>query len=352
MKEKNYNKHIDKETEFYYYISRTEDMIKLSYQEYLECVKEKEKECIFEEESEEYHAMPWVSWKPSNNEHDKIYKTVLSKKEEACNMINMALDLEGENGISEEEIEPYNSSFITSHLENKEADIVYRLKGKNIFFLIEHQSSIDYAMPFRIEEYKMEIKKSAIDRKKARNKSYPIPEVIPIVIYTGKQRWNVRQYLDKIEDKRFQNVDLAKYYLININEYEKEDLMKSKNFIDKIFLLEKTKDTEEIASIMDEIIENIETEEEKTLLMIVMKDLLQEKLTEEEIEKLIKKIKGEGSNMERVKAMIRAENRRIRREGMQEGIRKMVIEMKKQGLDIKLIKKITGFSEEKISEIS
>ena len=124
MKEKIYNQHIDKQTEFYYYISRTEDMIKLSYQEYMDCIKEKEKECIFEEESEEYHAMPWVSWKPSNNEHDKIYKTVLSKKEEACNMINMVLDLEGEDGISEEEIEAYNSSFITNHLENREADMV------------------------------------------------------------------------------------------------------------------------------------------------------------------------------------------------------------------------------------
>ena len=220
MKEKIYNQHIDKQTEFYYYISRTEDMIKLSYQDYLNCVREKEKECILAEESEEYHAIPWV---PLNNEHDKIYKTVLSKKEEACNIINMALDLEGEDGISEEELEPYNSSFITNHLENREADMVYRLKGKNIFFLIEHQSNIDYAMPFRLEEYKMEIKKSAIDRKKVRNKNYSIPEVIPIVIYTGRQRWKVRQYLDKIEDKRFQNVDLAKYYVIDINEYEKED---------------------------------------------------------------------------------------------------------------------------------
>ena len=124
MKEKIYNQHIDKQTEFYYYISRTEEMIKLSYQDYLECVKEKEKECILAEESEEYHMVPWVSWEPSNNEHDKIYKTVLSKKEEACYMINMALDLEGEDGISEEELEPYNSSFITNHLENREADMV------------------------------------------------------------------------------------------------------------------------------------------------------------------------------------------------------------------------------------
>ena len=345
-----YNKHIDKETEFYYYISKTDEMFKLSYQDYMQCVKEKES--IVEEESEDYHVVPWVTWEASNNEHDKIYKTVLSKKKEACQIINIALHLEGKDGIEESEIEPYNSSFITNQLENREADIVYRLKEKNIFFLIEHQSSIDHAMPFRIEEYKMEIKKRAIDRKKARNKNYEIPEVIPIVIYTGKQKWNVRQYLNKIEDRRFKNVDLAKYNIIDINEYEKEELKRSKNFIDKIFLLEKTEDSEEIANIMDEIIEEIETEEERMLLIIVMKEFLRRKLSKEKIGKLIKKIKGEGNDMLRVEKMIIAENRRIRKEGIKEGMCKVVKEMKKQGLEIKLIKEITGFSEEEISKIN
>ena len=68
-------------------------------------------------------------------------------------------------------MEKYTSSFVNKIFENREADIVYKYKNKNIFFLIEHQTKIDYSMPYRILEYEIEIMKSAIDIKKVKNKS-------------------------------------------------------------------------------------------------------------------------------------------------------------------------------------
>lgn len=73
------------------------------------------------------------------------------------------------NQKEKEEIEKYNSSFINKTFQNKEADIVYKLKDKNIFFLIEHQSKIDYSMPFRLLEYEVAIIRSAIDKSKIKN---------------------------------------------------------------------------------------------------------------------------------------------------------------------------------------
>ena len=61
------------------------------------------------------------------------------------------------------------------------------MKAKNIFFLIEHQSKIDYEMPMRVLNYEIEIMRQALgNRKIAKNSK--IPMIIPIVIYTGRRK--------------------------------------------------------------------------------------------------------------------------------------------------------------------
>ena len=51
-------------------------------------------------------------------------------------------------------------------------------------------------MPYRILEYETEIMKSAIDIRKVKNKEYKLPLVIPIVLYTGKKKWDAKRYLE------------------------------------------------------------------------------------------------------------------------------------------------------------
>ena len=118
-----------------------------------------------------------------NNEHDKIFRTVLDKKTDVSKFLNKFLGLK----IKTEELEKYNSSYIDPKFKNKEADIVYRIKDKNIFLLIEHQTKIDKKMPIRLHEYSTEIMASAMEE----NKYKSIPSVIPIVLYTGKTKWKI-----------------------------------------------------------------------------------------------------------------------------------------------------------------
>ena len=117
-----------------------------------------------------------------NNEHDKIFRTVLDKKTDVSKFLNKFLGL----NIKTEELEKYNSSYIDPKFKNKEADIVYRIKDKNIFLLIEHQTKIDKDMPYRLLDYSNGIMRSASEDKKR-------PSVIPIVLYTGKTKWRERE---------------------------------------------------------------------------------------------------------------------------------------------------------------
>lgn len=82
------------------------------------------------------------------NQHDKIFRTILDQKEEAVELINQAIKTK----LKSEEIEKYKSSFVNKIFQNREADIVYKHKNSNIFFLIEHQTIIDYSMPYGMQK--------------------------------------------------------------------------------------------------------------------------------------------------------------------------------------------------------
>ena len=101
---------------------------------------------------------------------------------------------------------------------NVEADVVYKVKNKNVFILIEHQSSLDLKMAYRILRYKNAIIESAINKRRLKEKNYKIPKVIPIVLYTGKRKWQ-KLSIEDIEEKieGYEEIELG-YDLVDTNE--------------------------------------------------------------------------------------------------------------------------------------
>ena len=284
---------------------------------------------------------------------------VLDQKEEAVKFINKTLKL----NIKKEEIEKYNSSFISKTFQNKEADIVYKIKDKNIFFLIEHQSKIDYSMPFRLLEYEVAIIRSAIDKSKIKNKSYKIPLVMPIVLYTGKQKWNANKYLEKSQEKiQCLNIKIGNYSLVDINNYTEKELLEDNTFISKMMLIEKSKNTEEIAETLEKII-NKTRKEDKELLKSIIEIFLEEKIGIQKSTELIRKLESEGDSMLAIVDMIRKENQMYidigRKEGKKEGkiegktetIKEIVNKMLRKNLPEKTIIEITGINPKEIEEI-
>ena len=92
---------------------------------------------------------------------NKAIKNILSDKQEAAILINEVLELEGREKIKPSEITEYKTDFITKDYFNREIDIIYKdLTQKNVFYLIEHQSKVDYRMPMRLIEYYNEVMKN------------------------------------------------------------------------------------------------------------------------------------------------------------------------------------------------
>lgn len=303
-----------------------------------------------------------------NHQHDKIFRTVLDRKSDALALINKALNTQ----LEVQDIEKYNSSFINKVFQNREADIVYKIKDRSIFILIEHQTKVDYLMPYRILEYEVAIMQSAIDLDKIKNKESKIPLVISIVLYTGNKKWNAKKYLEENQEK-IEGIEngLGNYNLIDINELTEKELLEDNSFISKMILIEKSKNTENIVEILEKIVK-ITKEEDKETLRRIISIILEEKIGITKAKELIEKMEGDEGNMLAVVDMIRRENQMYieigkkegkiegKKEGKKEGVKqgelkekiKIVTNMLKEKFNIETIQKITGINKEEIEKIA
>ena len=104
-----------------------------------------------------------------------------------------------------------NRSFIPDNLREQESDLVFSgpLRGESetdellIYILIEHQSTVDLTMGFRVLFYMVQIWDS--QRREWESNNVPKSQwrfrpILPIVFYTGSQRWNTPLTLNAMMD--------------------------------------------------------------------------------------------------------------------------------------------------------
>lgn len=301
-----------------------------------------------------------------NNANDKIFRKILDNKEEAISIINRIL--KKEEVITAEQIEKYNSSYISNKLKNSEADIVYKVIKQNVFFLIEHQTKIDYSMPYRILKYEVEIIESVLINQKYNNKEYKYPLIIPIVLYTGRKKWNAHLELSRVQirwNKEYKNKELSRYNIIDVNKLTDKELIEEKSLVSKMMLIEKSKTEKQLEKNLSKIIslKNVLNKEQKELFITIMQLVLRKKIGNYKTNEFINELGMEEKDMLAVLEMIDRENARIRNEGKVEG----KIEGKKEGekeskiniaksmlkekLPVSLISKVTGIKEKEIEKI-
>ena len=322
--------------------------------------KENPKRLLFEDDE------TYINVIPINKKHDKLFKEMLSNKKEVVNFLKLHLNMD----LSENEIEKYEKEFRTSVFGSIEADIVYKIKDKDYFILIEHQSTIDDKMAYRIQNYKQAIIDSAIDTKRLKDKTYKIPKVLAIVLYTGKRKWK-KQELKDIEEKLegFTEPN-EEYKLIDVNDFSKKDLLEDNLITSKAMLIESSKGKEELYQNIEDVIDNQENldgdkEENNQQLETLIKYELTGTENENIIKKFIEKIKnGKGDETDMTNASriinreMRAREKAAKNEGMllgiSQGISKgiaMMAKKLKDKMSIEEICQLTGLSEQQIENL-
>ena len=319
-----------------------------------------------------------------DKEHDKIVKRVFQSKKEASKFISKIIGIK----IKPSDLVASQNSFVTTELKYREADIVYKIKGTNIVILIEHQTRVDYRMSYRILNYQIEIMRAnEVENPKKEDKECL---VIPIVLYTGKEKWTAKNYIKEIQERLFEDVKirpeeielgtLGYYTLVDVNNYTKEELLEEEGILSKIMLIEKERSTKDLVKTMFEINEKIQNDKNKEIVYTAMELILNKKIGTEMTNKIMEKIIGKGTdNMLAAEQMVLEENEMLinegkriginegkriginegkriginegKRIGINEGKRISVINMLKKGYPIETISQITELSEKKIKEI-
>jgi len=314
--------------------------------------------------------------------HDKGYKYILKVKSEFINFLKGFIREKWVDSVNEENITMIDKSFIDTHFQSKEADIVYKYtdgKNETIFYvLLEHQSTVDNKIMFRLLVYMMEIWRDYLNEKKIsiapvddekagkEAKPFQLPAIIPIVLHTGSRKWNAPiSFKEIIKDSEKYNGHIVdfKSLMIDIAPMKDKTFLEQESVVSLVMYLDRSKDTKNLLKklVIIEPILNLLDEQERRMLIKWLRDVFMERFDRESIKKIEEII--EETNPVEVRKMITNLERVIAREqeerylaGIEKGIEKERIQNTKRLKDekikiaLKLMKK--GMSVDSIVEVT
>ena len=297
-----------------------------TYKNYIECIHKLRLNAVLRvaEEGETYNLEVKTQEKNQDKKHDKLVKTILKNPEEMAKIINEFLEPSAE--VKGEKLVKYTNSYITQKYKSKEADIVYKLKNEEVFFLVEHQSTIDKKMPYRILNYCVDIMQEWVKSKKLKRQAkYPI--VVPIIIYTGIEKWKIpKNFKDvQLSNQVFGDFKIDLYYnLIEINKLSKKYLIDQQSLFGYGMVIEKSRNKAELQENLELIVKNAKSNENlmeiSNIIEYLFFDMIEESAKEMLIEKINLKIRKEEKDMSSLYERLLAETCEMIREGKNKGI--------------------------------
>ena len=267
---------------------------------------------------------------------------MLQDKNEMVKFLNHFIGL----NINPNNLELQNPNFITKTYKYNQADILYKLKDRNVYYLIEQQTCVDYSMAYRILNYCVETIRLAIKEENINNKFYKFPKIMPIVIYIGNTKWTASTSFSDCEveypNLNFNSLE-TKFKLIDINNFEIEALLNLKSMIANTMVLEKSKNNNEVIENLKKITKNLtdkksETKELKRIVSYLYENMKNIK----EILNLIKESEDD-KNMSTVAERLKEEYKNERLIGISQGISQGITQGISQGIS-QIIKNMLNYN--------
>lgn len=161
-------------------------------------------------------------------------------------------------------MEVCGKEYILEDYQKRSADLVYRVHFKGqilfVYLIMELQSKVDFTMPFRlltlIFALLLKIFMETPEKERER-REFRLPVVLPILFYNGENRWTAetefQNYLN--EARLFGEYSLNfKYYLVDLNRIENDDILNTNTLIDNILALDKNRKSEKLFDVLDAVI--------------------------------------------------------------------------------------------------
>ncbi|MCX7885067.1 MAG: Rpn family recombination-promoting nuclease/putative transposase [Caloramator sp.] len=165
------------------------------------------------------------------NPHDKFFKETFSNIEIAKDFIVNYLPQDIVKIIDLDTLVLQKDSFINEKLKEVYSDMLFKVSINNndgyIYFLFEHKSYVSRQTALQLLRYMVEIWEMSI-KKEGLGK---LPIIIPLVIYHGREKWNVKTRLsdviegyNELDDNIKKFIPSFEYLLYDISRYKDEDI--------------------------------------------------------------------------------------------------------------------------------
>lgn len=292
--------------------------------------------------------------------HDKLYRDLLNNKEEFYLFLQDFFDY-----LLPYDITKYNRNFILHDYSNNYSDIVYKLKGLPAYLLLEHQSYIDYSIPYRIYQYYHCILEDTVNTKNLKAKNHQVPLVTPIILYTGSKPWNFvsnfqEQQFDYSYNQKLDNGKLSlSYNFINIHDFSKEELLNMHSMVAYAMAIDKCDNVSELIDTIY-LVYDVCSAEQKNYLHRMIVYLLRLIIPKEIYEDLLKKFNPKEEDdmeelIERMKKDMEYRRKKAEQEGMKQGMKQGMIKtaqkMLMRNMPLEDISDITGLSMKELKNL-
>ena len=289
--------------------------------------------------------------------HDEFVRKCLLNLEVAKDFLGQYLPVEIKDKCNLDSLAIVPGSYIDGKLKKMASDVVYSLKTKSnsqayIYTLVEHQSSEDSMMSFRILRYQVAIMQQHLDK----HSKEDLPLVFPLVIYNGtKSPYPYPTTLKVLfnEPELFANIGLGNFMLNDLTILEDDEIIQHKKVALLEMLAKHIRDRDFISAInyIVEAFKIAQTQQiEHSLIQGAMHYLLSGREKEELnilINELLQQLPDYGDEL-----MTYAEE--LRREGKQEGKREVINEiakkMLKEGEPAEKISRLLGIPLDKLQK--
>ncbi|MFV9890138.1 MAG: Rpn family recombination-promoting nuclease/putative transposase [Rickettsia conorii subsp. raoultii] len=161
--------------------------------------------------------------------HDALIRKALENPIVAKEFFEMHLPKEIKAMFSSHTLKMEEESFVEADLKHSISDILFSANFKNdtgyLWILLEHQSTPDHFMAFRLFKYMTDI---AARHLTLNPKSKHLPFVYPIVFYNGTKKYNAPKNLwDLCQHKELmQDIWTKDHQVINVHDIPDEELKK------------------------------------------------------------------------------------------------------------------------------
>jgi len=297
--------------------------------------------------------------------HDATFRQFLSQPDIARDFMELHLPAELRAICDLSTLKLESGSFVEDDLRQYFSDILYSLKTSNgdgyIHVLIEHQSTPDRHMAFRLMRYAV----AAMHRHlEAGHKQLPL--VIPVLFYTGKRSpypYSTR-WLDEFEDPSLaENLYGSTFPLVDVTVIPDEEIMGHRSMA-ALTLLQKHIHQRDIATLTDRLatllMADYLSSPQVTALIHYLLQAGESADSEAFVRELAQRVPQHGDALMTIaqqleqkgieKGIQLGEQRGIEK-GRNEGKLEVARTMLQNGIDRNTVMKMTGLSEDELSQI-